>query len=116
MQPVSSFSDLILDQVIVELNAHYNKKLSLKQLASKYYINTAYLGQLFIRKYDMTFHDYLAKIRMEKAAELLRTTNYSINQITEMTGISNPNYFHRLFKKYHRCTPLDYRARYKESI
>ncbi len=116
MQPVSSFSELILDQVIVELNAHYNKKLSLKQLASKYYINTAYLGQLFIRKYDMTFHDYLAKIRMEKAAELLRTTNYSINQITEMTGISNPNYFHRLFKKYHRCTPLVYRARYKESI
>ena len=53
---------------------------------------------------------------MEKAAELLRTSNYSINQIAEMTGIPNSNYFHRLFKKKYNCTPLEYKYTYKVNL
>ena len=111
MQSLSSFSDMILDQIEIEIHENYNQKLSLKQLAAKYYINAAYLGQLFIQKHNMTFHDYLTDIRMEKAAELLRSSNYSIYQIAEMTGVPNSNYFHRLFRKRHNCTPLEYKYR-----
>ena len=48
---------------------------------------------------------------LEKAAELLRSSNYSIYQIAEMTGVPNSNYFHRLFRKRHNCTPLEYKYR-----
>lgn len=113
MQSLPSFSDMILDQVEIEIHENYRQKLSLKQLASKYYINAAYLGQLFIQKHNCTFHDYLTDIRMEKAAELLRDTNYSIYQIAEMTGVPNSNYFHRLFRKRHHCTPLEYKFRFR---
>lgn len=116
MQSLSSFSGLILSQIEIEIHDNYRQKLSLKQMAAKYYINAAYLGQLFIQKYNMTFHDYLNEVRMEKAAELLRTSNYSINQIAEMTGIPNSNYFHRLFKKKYNCTPLEYKYTYKVNL
>ena len=104
------FSDLILAHVEAEMQENYMHKLALKDFAGKYYLNTAYLGQLFIHKYGMSFHAYLTGIRMEKAAVLLTNTSYSISRIAEMCGIPNSTYFHRQFRKHFGCTPMEYRS------
>ena len=118
IQSLAPFSEIILEHVESEIRNNYKDKLSLKQLAGKYYINTAYLGQLFIQKHGVTFHDFLARIRMENAAVLLTGTSYSIARIAELCGIPNTNYFHRQFKQHFGCTPLEYknqrRACYKK--
>ena len=108
-QRFSALSTVILDQVEKEIKEHYMDKLSLQQMANKYFINSAYLGQLFIRKHQMTFHEYLNSQRMNRAAYLLSNTNYTIRQIIDMIGISSPHYFNRLFHIYFGCTPTFYR-------
>ena len=114
IQSFSPFSGLILEHVESEIHDNYMNKISLKLFAGKYYINAAYLGQLFKQKHGVTFHDYLTKIRMENAADLLLTTNYTVNQIAEKCGILNTSYFHRRFRKYFNCTPEEYKAANKE--
>ena len=48
-------------------------------------------------------------IRMEKAKELLNTTEYSMKEICSMCGYSDPNYFSRSFKKNVGVTPTEYK-------
>ena len=110
----SPFANLILEHVVADIQNNYMNKISLKHLAGKYYINAAYLGQLFKQKYGVTFHEYLSKVRMENAAGLLLTTNYAIHQVAEKCGMLNPSYFHRQFRKYFNCTPEEYRAANKK--
>lgn len=113
---ISSLSTFILNQVEQEICSNYMDKLSLTQMAHKYFINSAYLGQLFIRRYGKTFHEYLNAKRMENAVRLLTTTNYSIHTIIEMVGISSTHYFNRLFRKYYGCTPTAYRKKHRFSM
>ena len=53
--------------------------------------------------------DYLTKIRVEKAKELLTTTEYSMKEICAMVGYADPNYFSRSFKKNVGVTPTEYK-------
>ena len=53
--------------------------------------------------------EYLTKIRMEKAKELLTTTEYSMKEICAMVGYADPNYFSRSFKKNVGVTPTEYK-------
>ena len=63
------------------------------------------------RATNMTFREYLLSVRMKKAASLLCTTNYSINEITEKCGYQAVSTFYRIFKKYYDVTPSEFRAR-----
>ena len=108
---ISALSTVILERIKGEIDEYYMEKLTLDQMARKYYMNTAYLGQLFIRKYTLSFHEYLTKRRMEEASVLLTETNHTIRQIIDVIGISNPQYFNRLFRKYYNCSPTEYRRR-----
>ena len=110
-QHISALSTLILERIKDEIDNHYMEKLSLDMMAKKYYMNAAYLGQLFIRKYKLSFHEYLTKRRMEEAAALLSGTTYTIRQIIDLVGISNPQYFNRLFRRYFQCSPTEYRRK-----
>lgn len=53
--------------------------------------------------------EYLTKIRMDKAKELLTTTECSMKEICSMVGYADPNYFSRSFKKNVGVTPTEYK-------
>ena len=57
----------------------------------------------------ITFSAYLVNVRMEKAAQLLQTTNYRVYEVAEMIGYSNLSYFSKQFKEKYGITPFDYR-------
>ena len=103
----------ILDRIEQDIRSHYMDNLTLNQLADKYYMNSAYLGQLFIQRYYVTFNEYLTIQRMETTAQLLSTTNYSIHEISILTGLSSAQYFIRVFRKYYGITPLQYRKSFR---
>ena len=67
-----------------EIYEHYMDKLSLKSLSEKYYLNSAYLGQMFKKKYKVSFKDYLNEYRIEKAAEIL---NANMEKLHVVAGI-----------------------------
>ena len=70
-----------------------------------------YLRKLFKKEMSITPHEYLVRTRMTAAAKLLkgrRKYEYSISEIGEMCGFSEPLYFSRVFKNRYGCSPSDY--------
>ncbi len=57
---------------------------------------------------DYSPSDYIRKIRMEEAARLLRTKNYTVSEVADMVGFGDPKYFTDIFKKYFNITPSRY--------
>ncbi|OOM78782.1 putative response regulatory protein [Clostridium puniceum] len=102
----------ILNQIDKEISENYMEKLSLKYLSEKYYINSAYLGQIFKKQYNVAFKDYLNAYRIEKASELLKRSDEKIYKIAETVGYNNPDYFINKFVQLKGKTPLQYRKQF----
>lgn len=91
---------------------HYNdENLTLKWLAENVlFVSVGYLSKLFVREEGIRFSDFLNRVRMEEAQNLMCYYHSgSINEIACRVGFgNNPQYFRQVFKKYYHCTPSDY--------
>ena len=114
MQLRKSASRGILSEVEKEVHGHYAENLTLKDLSKKYYINSAYLGQLFRKKYGQSFKDYLNSYRMEQAAQMLLRTDEKIYMIAEKVGYHDLDYFVNRFIEAKGCTPTKFRKEAKQ--
>lgn len=102
-------SDL-LSQIRHYIQKEYpNSNLTLHNIADHFNINHCYLTSLYKDKYGINLYDYLIQVRMEKAAELLKTTDLKSYQIADLTGYTNSQYFSLSFKKYYGCTVTEYK-------
>ena len=98
-------------QAVCYLEEHYtDEALSLNQVAREISVSANYLSAVFSQEMGMTFTEYVTGKRMEKAKELLRTTNKRSGEVAFAVGYRDPHYFSFLFKKTQGCTPRDYRA------
>lgn len=87
---------------------NYGRPITLEEVAEKINLSPPYLSSLFKIETGQSFIEYVTKIRMEKAMELLRSQKYSIKEICFIVGYKDPNYFSRVFKKYTNMPPRDY--------
>ena len=111
-QDTTPTSDLV-DGVKKYINQHFNLELSNRQIATQFGYHPYYLSSLF-RKYEgSTMHQYIASVRMQKARELLLSTNKTVYEIAEECGFSGAAYFSEFFMKHQRITPTEYRERCK---
>jgi AraC-like DNA-binding protein len=77
-----------------------NMSLSLQQVSEELKINPAYLSREFSRYFEnLSFGDYIRKMRIEKSINLMETTNYALTEIAYLTGFSDQSHFNRIFKK-----------------
>ena len=104
-----SISRGILADVENEIRKNYADNLSLKDLGDKYHINSSYLGQIFRKKYGMSFKNYLTNYRIREASRQIINTDKKINQIAEDVGYKDSDYFIRKFIEIMGCTPSKYR-------
>lgn len=88
---------------------HYNEDLNLEMLAEKVYLSSGYLSFIFKRETGMNLNRYIKVFRMEKARELLRSTNMKVAQISDKVGFANVSYFCRSFREYYGSSPESYR-------
>ncbi|HZG87186.1 response regulator transcription factor [Paenibacillus sp.] len=98
----------VVMSVLDYMKAHYNEELTLKQVAELHYMSSGYLGKLFKKETGFSFHDYLNRIRIDKAKELLKKTNHFAYQVSGLVGYKDYNYFHKTFKKYAGVPPSEY--------
>lgn len=89
---------------------HFHESLQLSEVAKRLYLSTAYFSRLFKEKTGMTFSDYLASCRIDRARQLLATTDLSIAEVSAAIGYQEANSFSRLFKARTGQSPSDYRA------
>lgn len=88
---------------------NYTQNITLEDVSREVNISSYYLSRLFKEETGENFIDYLTNLRIEKAKELLSTTQYSMKEICSMSGYSDPNYFSKTFKKNVGVTPTEYR-------
>lgn len=89
---------------------HLDKKISLEDAAAHLHLHPSYLSRLFKRETGENFVEYVTRIKMIKAKEFLEITDKSVEEIAEMLGYDNKNYFGKLFKAHTGTVPNSYRA------
>ncbi len=99
----------IIEQAKNHIQNNYNSDLSLDDISRIVDISPYYFSKIFKEETGVNFIDYLTNIRIEKAKELLTTTDYSMKEICTRIGYSDPNYFSRAFKKNVGITPTEYK-------
>lgn len=88
---------------------HYAEPLTLSEVAKQFHFNPSYLSSYFAANNKEGFNEYLNRVRIEKAAELLRDKATSISEISGMVGFSDHSYFCKVFKKFTALSPSQYR-------
>ena len=106
---LASYSALVRD-CLNYIDFHYMEPLSLETLAVRFSVNKNYLSSRFHKERGMTVTDYINRIRVNRACDLLRKTSLSVQQVAEQCGFSDGNYFTRIFRKLEDVTPNEYRG------
>jgi AraC-like DNA-binding protein len=96
--------EIIQDQIDTNLS------LSLKEVSQSLQLHPTYLSREFSKYFgDLTFGDYIRKLRIEKSIELLKESKNSLAEIAYLTGFSDQSHFNRIFKKVTGKNPSAYR-------
>lgn len=85
------------------------QKISLKEVAHYCSLSLHYFSHLFKKETGCSFVDYLNQLRIKKAQFYLQQTEWTVQQIAHKIGFEDANYFTRLFKRYVKMTPTQYR-------
>lgn len=87
-----------------------NLSLRLTEAADTLQVNPSYLSREFARYFDnLSFGEYVRKLRIDKARQLLDTTAYPLAEIAYLTGFSDQSHFTRIFKQHTGQSPAAYR-------
>lgn len=100
---------LLVRKVLTQIDLDLTADLSLKVQAKALGVNASYLSTLFKKETGKTLTEYVNGKRIEYAIFLLNSTQLQIQAIAQYCGISDVNYFTRLFKTAVGKTPKEYR-------
>jgi len=100
----------MVDKMLDYIHQNFQKDLSVQELADLCHINYNYAGQLFRHETGETINNFLMRIRMDKASELLRNTTLSIADVAAETGYRDYFYFAKIFKRHWGTTPSIFRS------
>ena len=100
------------EQIDTFIRTHYNEPLSVRLLCDVFQISKNKLYNLFHKQFHATVSDYISEIRSKEAAQLLISTELSVQEISVHVGIPDYNYFTKVFKKHLGTTPHKYRKTY----
>ena len=99
----------LVKKAINHINLNIRSELCVKDLADLFYVSPTYLARLFKKEVNSSIVEYINKQKIKHSTELLKDSNLPIHQISQIVGISDFNYFSRLFKKHMDKTPSQYR-------
>lgn len=106
---------ITMQQIQTYLNTHFEEKLTLDVMAAHFGMTPGYLSE-FMRKYSIGFRRILAYRRANKSEWYLINTDYTIVEISELCGFSDPQYYYRAFKEWYKSTPKQFRKKYVKHL
>ncbi|WP_042349575.1 AraC family transcriptional regulator [Bacillus massiliigorillae] len=101
--------DSRLQHLFYFIDDHIEEKLTLYRLAKEVYISESHLSLLFRKNIKMSPIEYVRHVRLQKARELLLTTDLSLMAISEMIGFSSQTQLSRAFREMIGVSPMEYR-------
>ncbi|MCK4515119.1 MAG: helix-turn-helix domain-containing protein, partial [Spirochaetaceae bacterium] len=97
------------------LKVHYQKPITLNQIAAVACVSPSYFCKLFKKVTGHSFTDYLRRMRVDSAKDLLLNSDLSISRVGEQVGLENHSYFDRTFRQLTGLSPTEFRAAYNSS-
>lgn len=94
-----------IEKTINYIHQHYNDTIKLGDVADYVGINENYLCKLFKKETGSNFIDYINRMKLNKAKQLLKEGKYPVYLIAEMVGYNSESYFSRIFKKVEGMSP-----------
>lgn len=92
------------------VSLHLTRRITLDEVAEHLFMNASYFSRLFKKETGETFIEYVNRMKVDRAKELLDQTNLSVAKIGETLGYDNHSYFIKLFKTVAGITPQEYRG------
>lgn len=99
----------IVETILQCIKQEYARDLSLEYIANKVFLSPAYTSSLFKKETGQTITACINQVRMNKAKELLKSTNMKLVDVSLAVGYSSQIYFSMLFKNLFGMTPTQYR-------
>lgn len=90
-----------------------DEELDLHKVSEQVMFSESYVKQVFRRETGEAFKDYVIRLRLERAKELLEKSSMSVREISEMCGYKNQRYFASSFKQHHGISPTEFREKAK---
>ena len=100
-----------LRRALEYVQANYGRELSIRDVASYLSISESYLAKLFKVELKITFLEYLTRVRMRRAMELMREKNMPIYEVAERVGYRDYRHFSATFKKLAGVGPKEFQMR-----
>ena len=111
MTKKSNAQNILAVKVREYIQEHYmDCGLSVKQIANSLHFHENYISNLYKEEYGENLSNAIEQLRIEKASELLRTTDIRIGEVAAAVGYSSDSSFRRAFKKITGVSPVDYRT------
>lgn len=95
------------------IDNNFCQNIRITMFSEKYFFSTEYLTKLFRNRYGYTIYEYVLKLRMERAKELLEDENNKIIDIAERLGYADNHYFSKAFRTYYQISPSQYRKEFQ---
>jgi AraC-like DNA-binding protein len=102
-----------LRPIISYISEHYKEKIYIETMSEMITVSPDYFTKMFKDSIGKTPIDYINGLRINRAMQMLATTDTSVNDISDELGFSNSNYFHKIFKQYMETSPAAYRKMVK---
>jgi two-component system response regulator YesN len=113
----SQKENTLIDEILQFINDNYDDcELCLQSIADHFNYSVSYISRVFKEHTGYTLISYVDNIRMQKAKQLLRETDYSITQSLTLVGYNDKNNFIRKFRRLEGITPMQYRKDYQSRL
>lgn len=101
----------LIQRVKYFIEENFHEDISLSSTADHFEMNSSYLSRLFSQQAGISFLDYVTTVRINRALELMQSTNLKLYEIGERVGYVNPEHFSRAFRKATGKSPKQYMKR-----
>ena len=101
-----------LKQIHEYISENYFRKISLEDLADRFFISKFHLSREYKKIYGITLGNALTNLRLSHAKSMLRFSDDSVDTIALSCGFQDTGYFIKVFKKAENMTPLQYRKKW----
>ncbi len=112
--PLTQKNDIRLQTSINYILDNFAESITLEQCARIAYMSPSHYSRLFHKLTSLSFKEYLNRIRVKKACELLREEDVSITDLAMNIGFNSSSYFSQVFKAVTGMSPITYRKTNKQ--
>lgn len=106
-------TDRLVESIIQYIQKNFCDDISTAMLSEQFGLSANYITNLLKQKLGIRYSDYITQLRMERAKQLLTSTDLSVKNITTECGYYSQSHFTKMFVEHENCTPIEFRKKSK---